>query len=114
MDKADTLARICADTRAETLRRRRETSLATLQARIATNADAPRGFAHALRRAVATHGFGLIASMMRERDKIGLEAIGCRVQKRMPRISRALLKIRRRWRQSFGALDDELNPDALA
>src|ERR1700683_202273 len=44
------------------------------------------------------HGFGLIAGVMRERDQIGFEALGCGVQERMPRISRTLFEIRRRWR----------------
>jgi indole-3-glycerol phosphate synthase len=72
MDKADTLARICADTRAETVRRQRETSLSALQARIAANADAPRGFARALRQAAATRGFGLIAEIKQASPSGGL------------------------------------------
>jgi len=72
MDSADALAWICADTRAETLRRRRETSLATLQVRIAGNADAPRGFARALRQAAARRGFGLIAEIKKASPSGGL------------------------------------------
>ena len=72
MDSADALARICADTRAETLRRQRETSVATLQARIARNADSPRGFARALRHAVATRGFGLITEIKKASPSGGL------------------------------------------
>jgi indole-3-glycerol phosphate synthase len=72
MDQADTLARICADTRAETARRRRETSLATLQSRIAARADTPRGFARALREAAATSGFGLIAEIKKASPSGGL------------------------------------------
>jgi indole-3-glycerol phosphate synthase len=72
MDKADALARICADTRVETARRQRETSLATLQARIAANPDAPRGFARALRQAAAARGFGLIAEIKKASPSGGL------------------------------------------
>jgi len=72
MDQADTLARICADTRAETARRRHATTLAALRARIAANADAPRGFAQALRQAAATHGFGLIAEIKKASPSGGL------------------------------------------
>jgi indole-3-glycerol phosphate synthase len=72
MDQADALARICADTRVETARRQRETSLAALQARIAATADAPRGFARALRQAAAARGFGLIAEIKRASPSGGL------------------------------------------
>jgi indole-3-glycerol phosphate synthase len=72
MDKADALARICADTRAETARRQRETSLATLQARIAANPDAPRGFTRALRQAAAARGFSLIAEIKKASPSGGL------------------------------------------
>ncbi len=72
MDSADALSRICIDTRAETLRRQRETSLATLQARIAASADAPRGFANALRQAVSIPGFGLIAEIKKASPSGGL------------------------------------------
>src|SRR5580658_3833547 len=72
MDQADALARICADTRAETARRQHATSLATLRARIAATSDAPRGFAHALRQAAATRGFGLIAEIKKASPSAGL------------------------------------------
>jgi indole-3-glycerol phosphate synthase len=72
MDSVDTLARICADTRAETVRRQRKIGLAALQARIAANADAPRGFARALRRTAATRGFGLIAEIKQASPSGGL------------------------------------------
>jgi indole-3-glycerol phosphate synthase len=68
----DALARICADTRAETARRQHATSLATLRARIAATPGAPRGFAHALHRAAATHGFGLIAEIKKASPSGGL------------------------------------------
>ena len=72
MDKADTLARICADTRAETARRQHATGLTTLRARIAANADAPRGFARALRQAAAARGVGLIAEIKKASPSGGL------------------------------------------
>jgi indole-3-glycerol phosphate synthase len=72
MDKADTLAGICADTRAETARRQHATGLTTLRARIAANADAPRGFARALRQAAAARGFGLIAEIKKASPSGGL------------------------------------------
>lgn len=72
MDKSDALARICADTSVETARRQRETSLATLQARIAARTDAPRGFARALLQAAATRGFGLIAEIKQASPSGGL------------------------------------------
>src|SRR5580704_5925144 len=72
MDQADALTRICVDTRAETARRQRGTSLATLQATIAANADKPRGFAGALRQAAASHGFGLIAEIKKASPSGGL------------------------------------------
>ncbi len=63
MDNADALARICADTRVETARRQRETSIGALRARIAAAAVPPRGFARVLRQAAAAQGFGLIAEI---------------------------------------------------
>jgi indole-3-glycerol phosphate synthase len=71
MDQADALARICADTRAETARRQRATPLATLRTRIAANHPS-RGFARALRQAAATHGFGLIAELKKASPSGGL------------------------------------------
>jgi indole-3-glycerol phosphate synthase len=72
MDQADALARICADTRAETARRQHATPLATLRTRIVANADTPRGFAHALRQAAAAHGYGLIAEIKKASPSGGL------------------------------------------
>ncbi len=72
MDPSDALARICADTRVETARRRRETSLAALRTHIAATADAPRGFARALRQAAAARGFGLIAEIKKASPSGGL------------------------------------------
>ncbi len=59
----DVLARICADTRAETARRRVAQDEASLRAAAAA-AGAARGFAHALR-AASRDGYGLIAEMKR-------------------------------------------------
>jgi len=72
MDNADALARICADTRVETARRQRETSLGALRARIAAAADPPRDFARALRQASAARGFGLIAEIKKASPSGGL------------------------------------------
>src|SRR5580658_3416427 len=72
MDQADALARICADTRAETARRQHATSLATLRARIAATSDAPRAFARTLYQAAATHGVGLIAEIKKASPSGGL------------------------------------------
>jgi indole-3-glycerol phosphate synthase len=72
MDQTDVLARICADTRAETARRQREVSLAALRERIAANPDTPRGFARALCRAANSHGFGLITEIKKASPSGGL------------------------------------------
>jgi indole-3-glycerol phosphate synthase len=72
MDQADTLARICADTRAETARRQHASGLATLRARIAANPDPPRGFARALRQVAAANGVGLIAEIKKASPSGGL------------------------------------------
>ncbi len=60
----DVLARICADTRAETKRRKAAASLADLEAR-AAQAEPPRGFAAALRRRADAFGVALIAEIKR-------------------------------------------------
>ena len=72
MDQAvpDVLARICAETRREVERRRATTPLAALRA--AAGADPPRGFAAALRRAVAAGRFGLIAEIKQASPSGGL------------------------------------------
>jgi indole-3-glycerol phosphate synthase len=68
----DILAKICADTRAETARRKAVTSLAALQDQIAHAADEPRGFGRALMTACARDGFGLIAEIKKASPSGGL------------------------------------------
>lgn len=68
----DVLARICADTRAETARRKAATSLAALQDQIADADDAPRGFGRAVMAACARDGFGLIAEIKKASPSGGL------------------------------------------
>ncbi len=70
--RSDALARICADTRIEIARRKASTNLATLEARIAAQADQPRGFAAALTRAVTQGGYGLIAEIKKASPSGGL------------------------------------------
>ena len=65
------LARICADTRADLIRRKRERSLKELEA-AARTAFPPRGFADALGRAVAGGHYGLIAEIKRASPSKGL------------------------------------------
>lgn len=60
---SNTLARICAETRAETARRRERVSLEQMQAR-AIASPAPRGFGPCLMRACAP-GYALIAELKR-------------------------------------------------
>lgn len=68
---SDALARICADTRAETARRKAATPLAELERRAAA-APKPRGFAAALDAAVAEGRFGLIAEIKKASPSGGL------------------------------------------
>jgi indole-3-glycerol phosphate synthase len=72
MDQPDALARICADTRAETARRRHATPLTALRTQIAATPDAPRAFARTLYQAAATHGVGLIAEIKKASPSGGL------------------------------------------
>jgi indole-3-glycerol phosphate synthase len=67
--QSDALARICADTRIETARRKAGLSLGQLEARIT---DRPRGFAAALDRVVASGGYGLIAEIKKASPSGGL------------------------------------------
>ena len=68
---ADVLARICADTRLETARRRAATSPAELDRRIAL-AEKPRDFAFALIEGIARVGNGLIAEIKKASPSGGL------------------------------------------
>lgn len=68
----DVLARICADTRAETARRKAATPLAQMQEQIEDTADEPRGFGRALMAACARDGFGLIAEIKKASPSGGL------------------------------------------
>jgi len=61
---SDVLTRICADTQAETARRRATTPLAALEKR-ASKAPIPRGFAEALKQALIAGRCGLIAEIKR-------------------------------------------------
>ena len=81
----DILRRICADTAAEVVRRK--ASRADLRDRLA-EAPAPRGFALALDRTVATGGFGVIAEIKRLRRPVAISG-------------RTLIP--RRWRRRISA-----------
>jgi indole-3-glycerol phosphate synthase len=61
----DILARICADTRAETERRKSVTPLAALKSRIHARRDPPRGFGEALKQRLVAGECGLIAEFKR-------------------------------------------------
>ena len=61
----DVLARICADTRAETARRQEAVPLATLKSKIHAKRDRPRGFGEALKARLVQHECGLIAEFKR-------------------------------------------------
>ncbi|HEY1856213.1 indole-3-glycerol phosphate synthase TrpC [Acidocella sp.] len=67
----DILAKICADTRAETARRREATSLDAIRAR-ALQADRPRGFARALMDDAARGRPGLITEIKKASPSGGL------------------------------------------
>ena len=68
----DVLARICADTQAETARRKAERGIERLRADIAARGDTPRGFGRALKSAVAAGRFGLIAEIKKASPSGGL------------------------------------------
>lgn len=68
---SDVLARICADKRAELVRRKAEVPLPELRRRAAA-APPPRGFADRLRAAVAAGGYGLIAEIKKASPSKGL------------------------------------------
>jgi indole-3-glycerol phosphate synthase len=69
---SDTLARICADTREEVARRRAQTSISALRARIDNAADPPRHFGNQITEVVARGGFGLIAEIKKASPSGGL------------------------------------------
>ena len=68
---SDTLAKICADKRAETARRKAAVTEAELHKRAAA-VSKPRGFARALAGAVARGGYGLIAEIKKASPSKGL------------------------------------------
>ena len=68
---SDALARICADTAAETIRRKAALPMAEIEAR-AHAATPPRGFATALDATVAAGRFGLIAEIKKASPSGGL------------------------------------------
>lgn len=68
---SDILERICERTSADLSRRREETPLAALEDR-ARRAEPPRGFAAALRNAVAAGSYGLIAEIKKASPSKGL------------------------------------------
>ncbi len=59
----DVLARICAETRAEVLRRKAATPIETLRQTIAAQGDRPRGFGRAIKHATGAGRFALIAEI---------------------------------------------------
>lgn len=69
---SDVLNRICADTRAAVALAKSRTSLDTLRSAIATRSDTPRGFGSALKQAVATGRYGLIAEIKKASPSGGL------------------------------------------
>jgi len=72
---SDTLARICADKRAEVAGRKAAVPLAELEARAAAAAP-PRGFAEALEAAADERGVGLIAEIKKASPSEGLIRAG--------------------------------------
>ena len=69
---SDALSRICADTRAETERRRAKTSVAMWRRMIADLHDPPRGFGAALKAAAVAGRCGLIAEIKKASPSGGL------------------------------------------
>jgi len=72
MTAPDVLRRICADTLTEVARRKSWRSLDKLRSEIAQGHDEPRGFGRALRNAVATGQFGLVAEIKMASPSAGL------------------------------------------
>ncbi len=71
-EPADTLARICAETRALVARRKAETGIEALKQRINAGENAPRGFGLALKERVAETGFALITEIKKASPSAGL------------------------------------------
>lgn len=69
---SDALARICADTRAETARREAHTPLATLRHRLRERRDVPRSFGRALKHAAVEGRVSLIAEIKKASPSAGL------------------------------------------
>jgi indole-3-glycerol phosphate synthase len=70
--KADVLAAICAETRAAVARAKVATSIESLRYEISMRDDAPRGFGSALKEAVASGRYGLIAEIKKASPSGGL------------------------------------------
>lgn len=68
----DVLARICADTLADVAARKAERSADRLRQDIAARGDEPRGFGRALKRAVASGAYGLVAEIKKASPSGGL------------------------------------------
>jgi indole-3-glycerol phosphate synthase len=68
----DVLARICADTRAETARRKALRGVDTLRSEIAASGDRTRGFGRALKAAASKGRYGLIAEIKKASPSGGL------------------------------------------
>ena len=69
---SDVLAGICANTRAAVARSKARTSLESLRYEIGTRNDRPRGFGLALKEAVASDRYGLIAEIKKASPSGGL------------------------------------------
>lgn len=68
----DVLARICADTREETARRKASRGIDTLRAEIAASGDSTRGFGRALKETASKGRFALIAEIKKASPSGGL------------------------------------------
>ncbi|WP_428393833.1 indole-3-glycerol phosphate synthase TrpC [Lichenicoccus sp.] len=71
-DASDTLARICAQTRADVAERSLAVPLKELRARVRDQADVPRPFAQALQLKTAQHEVGLVAEIKQASPSAGL------------------------------------------
>jgi indole-3-glycerol phosphate synthase len=70
--KSDVLAAICAETRAAVARAKQATSIESLRYEISMRDDPPRGFGSALKEAVASGRYGLIAEIKKASPSGGL------------------------------------------